>query len=284
MSASRELLTEYQQQLLTSFQDITQIQEEQLCIDLLQQNGWSLESAVNNFMQGPSAQESSSSATRRRPEPSQPTGPRSSNRVLQTEEPPTNQPAVADGSGLLDLILLPFRWLFKPQQLSINPNRDAENFISEFNSNYDLNHVPFHNGSYQSAVAAAFQQSKFLIVYIHSPLHEDTDTFCQQVLCNQSFINFVNENTIVWGGRVWDPEAYGLSLQLSVSAFPFLGLLICQSVRTVQVSDRVQGMLEVDPLITRLRNVTSVYSAIIERNRMEAHRRLVLLFLKVFSF
>ena len=34
----RDFLTEYQQQILGNFQEIVQIQDDQLCIDLLQQN------------------------------------------------------------------------------------------------------------------------------------------------------------------------------------------------------------------------------------------------------
>lgn len=46
---------------------------------------------------------------------------------------------------------------------------------------------------------------------------------------------------VVWGGSVWNPEPYNLSLQLKVSTFPFLALLSCESERSVQILDRIQG-------------------------------------------
>lgn len=46
---------------------------------------------------------------------------------------------------------------------------------------------------------------------------------------------------IVWGGSIWNPEPYNLSLQLKVSTFPFLALLSCESERSVQILDRIQG-------------------------------------------
>ena len=282
----RDFLTEYQLQVLGNFQEIIQVQDDQLCVDLLQQTGWNLEQAVNAFMQG--GVTSSSPRQRSVPETPQPSNSRSSNNFLpvNSQELPvtsssnsfTNREQVVrsgteEGGGLLDLILYPIRWLFSARSLTLNPSRDAENFIDEYEASYGTTHVPFHRGSYQSAVGAAFQQNKFLLIYLHSPLHEDNDQFCQQVLGNSSLINLVTESMIVWGGRVWDSEAYALSTQLGVTAYPFLGLLVCQSTRSVQVTDRIQGNMEIEPLLSRLRNVTSVYSAIIERNRIEAERR-----------
>lgn len=308
MSSARDLLTEYQQQILGSFQEISNIQDDQLAIEILQQNGWHLENALNAFMLGgnttssyPSPPPSSSNrrSTAAAGEPSFPPSapPRqfsnrsSSNRVLSTDpvsNPPPNPPgdnssvtgppssSVAGGSGILDLLLLPFRWLIQSRPLTINPQRDAEAFLNDFQSHYGYTHIPFHMGSYQSAVNLAFTESKFLLIYLHSPLHEDSDNFCSSILCNPQFIDYVNSpdnSVIVWGGTVWDPEAYGLSTQLNVSTFPFLGLLIPQSARSVQVADRIQGILDLETLLTRLRNVSSVYLAVIQQTRLETQRR-----------
>jgi hypothetical protein len=275
-TSSRDLLTEYQQQILNSFQEITNYRDDQLSIEMLSENNWSLEAAVNNFMLG-----GSSRAVSHRPStsPRPPTSASNQTTTSSRSNADTNNsnnrnaPAAAEGSGLLDLILYPLRWLVKSHPLSINPNRDAQNFINDFNSNYGSNHVPFQSTSYQATVAAAFQQTKFVLVYLHSSMHQDTDDFCRQVLNNQAFIDFANESMLVWGGNVWDPEAYGLSSQLGVSAFPFLGLLVPQSARAVQVADRVQGTADVNAIITQLRGVASVFSAVIERNRAEAFQR-----------
>lgn len=287
----RDFLTEYQQQILGNFQEIVQIQDDQLCIDLLQQNNWNLEHAVNAFMLGGAAAASSPSSrqqSRRNLDAPRPSTDRSTNRIYSTEETHFEQfqaqesegaedttvtSANSNSGGLLDLVLYPIRWLFTKKSFAFNPNRDATNFIQEFQSEYGTSHVPFHRGSYQSAVAAAFQQSKFLLIYLHSPLHQDNDQFARQVLCDSTFTNFVNENMIVWGGQVFDPEAYGLSSQLSVTSYPFLALVVCQSARSVQIADRLQGIVDLEDVINRLRNVSGIYSAIIERSRLETERR-----------
>lgn len=194
------------------------------------------------------------------------------------------------GGSILDLLFIPLRWLFQSRPISVNPSRDAQKFVAEFSASYGLNGPRFHDNSYQSAVSTAFQESKFLLVYLHSPLHEDTDRFCNQGLCAPQFVNMCSQNVVFWGGKVYDPEAYGLSSQLSVSAFPFLALLICQSSRTAQIADRIQGE-SLDPhnkylpktfltgfqdtasLITRLENAMAQYSTIMQRNRIELERR-----------
>lgn len=43
---------------------------------------------------------------------------------------------------------------------------------------------------------------------------------------------------------MWDAEPYNLSMQLKVSSFPFMALMLCESERSVQIIDRIQGMNE----------------------------------------
>lgn len=74
-------------------------------------------------------------------------------------------------------------------------------------------------------------------IFIHIPL-----TMHRQVLCSERITRLINGNDVlVWGGSIWDPEPYNLSLQLKVSTFPFLALLTCESERSVQILDRIQG-------------------------------------------
>jgi hypothetical protein len=235
-----------QLQTLQTFQEISQITDESLCLQILQANRWNLEASLTQFMgnedrsideendntdEDPLGHGYASGSSRTS------SSERTAERTTMQETPIGN----ADGGSILDLLFIPLRWLFQTRPMSLNPSRDAQKFIAEFSASYGLNGPRFHDNSYQSAVATAFQESKFLLVYLHSPLHEDTDRFCNQVLCSQQFANVTNNNVIMWGGKVFDPEAYGLSSQLGVSTFPFLALLMCQSSRVAQIADRVQG-------------------------------------------
>lgn len=286
------LLSEHQRRVLINFQEITQITDEYLSIQVLQQHQWNLERSVAAMMHGDEAhgdseeeeeyapleqmmaaqqqREARNASASSSSSSSSHSGVGSSS--LRREVTALGTQAAPTGS-LLDLLFVPLRWLFQARPTSLNPNQDAQNFIEEFRSSYGSNIPDFHNGSYQSAVATAFSQTKFVLVYLHSPMHEDADRFCQQVLSSPEFLQVANESCVVWGGKVWDPEAYGLSTQLGAAAFPFLALLVPQSARVVQIADRAQGFTEKAPLLERLRNAMGVFSAVVQRARDEQRRR-----------
>jgi FAS-associated factor 2 len=171
------------------------------------------------------------------------------------------------------MVLAPLRWMFQTRPVNVNRELDARKFLAEFDAQYGRLHPTFVDGSYQLAVQRAFQQSKFLLVYIHSPMHEDTPRFCHQVLCTQTFAQFANEHFVCWSGRVWDPEAYDLSNQLRAASFPFLALLVCQSDRVVQVAERTQGFVDERALVDKLRTNMLMFDEVLTRTRTEATRR-----------
>lgn len=241
-SNSRENdLTPQQRQTLQSFRDITQFTDNNLCIQILDQNDWNLDVAVSQFVGDQSSSNLNHSAAANDGTPRirnrTPTVPASTNSARNQTDTPAANP-----NGVLDLVFQPLRWLFQARPISLNPGADAAKFIDEFNQKYPGDHRPaFQNSSYQVAVATAFQASKFLLVYLHSPIHEDTNRFCRNVLCSAAVSNIANQQLISWAGRVWDPEAYGLSSQLKVTAYPFIALLVCQSNRVVQIADKIEG-------------------------------------------
>jgi len=275
-------LNDNQRSTLETFREIASIDDEYLCIQILQQSNWNLDAALNQFVGG---QGDDNDVDAQIPPPRSTSGNavRRANRgndapiVQQTRPAPTTQPLTAlqpqGNAGLFGLLLVPLRWLFQAHPTSLNPEQDTIKFIDEYNLSISANHPTFHRGSYQSAVATAFQRSKFLVLYLHSPLHEDSGRFCIEVLGNASVINYLNQNALVWAGRVWDPEAYGLSTQLRATCFPFIGLLICQSNRTVQIADRIQGHVDATVFMERLQNSMGAFNAVLTRNQQENNRR-----------
>lgn len=282
-------LNDDQRNILTSFQEISQINDDYLCVQILQENQWNLDIAVSQFVQGSSdgnsptqplatgvlprhsasnisnrARSGSGSASEafRRTVPRQPS---------QPQRAVTRQNDLI--SWLLGLLFLPLRWLFQVTPVSLNPDRDVQRFIDEYQLMYGDDHPPFHSRSYQSAVATAYRQSKFLLVYLHSPMHQDSDVFCRETLAAPSFRTFADAHLLVWAGNIWHPEAYGLSSQMKVHTYPFVALLVCQSNRTVQIAERIQGTLTADALVSRLNTAVATFTSILTRQRLEAQRR-----------
>ena len=86
-------------------------------------------------------------------------------------------------------LFLPLRWLFQTHPIALNPEAgntittsiilslsqlssiDTRRFIQDFESSFGSHHPSFHENGYQSAVSYAHRNSKFLLIYLHSPMH-----------------------------------------------------------------------------------------------------------------
>ena len=81
---------------------------------------------------------------------------------------------------------------------------------------------------------------------ICSPMHEDTNRFCQQVLYSRC-VGTLPSHGFVVGGHL-GLEAYFLSQQLRVSTYPFMAILMPKSETMVEIADRIQGKIEATSL------------------------------------
>lgn len=160
-----------------------------------------------------------------------------------------------------------FSWIFDSSQPVSNPEADARNFITYFDRSYEVTHPRFEGGSYQTAVSEAHRQSKLLLVYLHSPVHEDTDRFCRNVMCSQSFSEFVDSTFITWAGSIHNVEAYSLCTQLGVTTFPTVAVFQCQSERSIKVIDKLCGYSDELSILEKLRAMAAIQHTVINRSR-----------------
>jgi len=174
---------------------------------------------------------------------------------------------------LIDSLLHPLRWLFSTRQQFHNPDQDARKFLADFESSYGEVHPRFCDRSYSAAVRQAFQQGKFLLVYLHSGMHDDTAAFCRHTLCKEGVARACDASMVAWAGHVESKEGYSLSLQLQAHSFPFLALLVCKGEREVVIADRVQGPISEESLLERLHNVQLVFQSQVQQIQQEQRRR-----------
>ena len=80
---------------------------------------------------------------------------------------------------MLDFAFAPVKWLFQNHPESLNPEQDTNNFILNISESFGANGPNFLNTSYTQAVSQAFRESKILVVYLHSMMHDDTNRFCR---------------------------------------------------------------------------------------------------------
>jgi len=269
-----------QQRILQVFQEVSQISDDYLSIQILQQNNWNLDLSLSQFVGdnniGQRNVSSIENASRRQTSSSSEVeNPRNSQRNNHTSSSNGNLTGNENenDNSIFKLIILTVKWFFQTRPVSLNPRRDTMKFIDDYNLNYRRIHPTFHPDSYQSAVALAFSSSKFLLIYLHSPMHDDTNRFCRQVFGSQQLTTLADQFMITWGGKIWDPEAYDLSCQLKATSYPFIALLVCQNDRMVQVAEKIQGYVDEVELCTRLQNIMNTFNSLMAANRAEAERR-----------
>ncbi len=57
----------------------------------------------------------------------------------------------------------------------------------------------------------------FLLVYVHSRMHDDTESFLRNVLCKQDIKDFIDENFVCYLGSINKPEAFSFVQTLGIT-------------------------------------------------------------------
>ena len=103
--------------------------------------------------------------------------------------------------------------------------RDLEDSIQPLITQHSNQLPPFFEGSYTQALYMATQRGKVLFVYLTNPQNESASFIFNEIITNPAFIKLFNNDIIIWGGDLKNPEAYQLANSLNVTKFPFLGAL-----------------------------------------------------------
>ncbi|CAL1527959.1 unnamed protein product [Lymnaea stagnalis] len=273
-----------QTEKLLQFQDLTGIDHMQRCRQILEGHDWNIEAAVQDTF---NEQEGAPTVFHRPP-------PRQEERAPQVNLQPANQRVILypgrRPQGIFQwtyyLLTMPIRFVWTtifdilrsfvnffrpdPRRFVTDPLRDVVNFISSFESRYGQVHPVFYQGTYSQALNDAKKELRFLLVYLHSEDHQNTDQFCREVLCSENFVNFVNVHMLFWACNTSSPEGYRVSQALREHAYPFLAVIVLRDNKmsvVARIEGSVTGSVE---LVERLEQVmaeneTSLTTARAER-------------------
>lgn len=155
----------------------------------------------------------------------------------------------------------------------------SEWFAESFYAQGTTNAVRFMQLSHRDALQFARRETKLLFVYIHSPLHHESEVFCSQVLASPEVGAYVNANFVAWGGSVRDGDARAFANGINVSAYPYVALLDSVSGSGTSLVMSCEGFLDVDGLIGACEEAlssqnTSLDSARARVAEADANRRL----------
>lgn len=109
--------------------------------------------------------------------------------------------------------LIPFLYRLnlksRPTRRQLSPTDTASRFVREFEELYGSKHIPFEVGGYAEVTRRVADGDLYLLVVLISEEHDDTSTFCKEVLCDEGLEEWIQTNDcVVWGGNIADSEAH----------------------------------------------------------------------------
>ena len=105
----------------------------------------------------------------------------------------------------------------------------------------------FYSGSYTSAAAAARGAGRALVLYLHSPVHENTPAFCRDTLCDARVRELLATRCIVYGADIEQPHGWRLALERDAESFPFVAVLVPERAGHFAMVERVAGCTDDAP-------------------------------------
>eukprot|EP00906_Rhabdomonas_costata_P013003 RCo018687 len=132
--------------------------------------------------------------------------------------------------------------------------------------------LPFFEGSFEAACTEARTHFRFLLVYLHSEAHHNTERFCKETFQNPGILHLILDHYVLWGASVLTSEGYHYSQTLQASTYPFLAV-IAHSGTQKQLVMVLQGDLTVDVIVTRLHECINNAGALLVAARADEEER-----------
>ncbi|XP_055642863.1 FAS-associated factor 2-like [Toxorhynchites rutilus septentrionalis] len=260
-------LSNEQTEKVLQFQDITGLEDINVCRDILIRHQWDLEVAFQehlNIREGrPSAYASESRAP-------QVVNDRFLQHVFAAQRGP-GAPVPSGVGGMigfvvnyvfnfcyntLSSIVAAFLNLFKDKERIVtDPLGDVLKFIQTYNGKYP-EHPVFYHGTYAQALNDAKRELKFLLVYLHSESSTEANTFCRDTLSNAQVIEYVNRRMLFWACDISSPEGYRVSHSINARTYPVLVIIALRANKMV-IMGRMEGHCNGEELIRRMETVVN---------------------------
>lgn len=282
--AQQDDITSDQTEKLLQFQDLTRIDDFDRCRELLQTHNWNIEAAVQSRFRE-SDEDDEESIHRNHVEARMPVV--NLHPVDQRVFTFVRRPVGIMGWGYW-VISFPFQFIYSkflsllrfayrllrpdPRTILTDPLGDVTNFIQNFEGSFGRNHPNFFRGTYSQALNEAKTDLKFLLVYLHGPDHQDTPSFCREVLCSSEVTQFVNGRMLFWACCTNSPEGYRVSQALRENTYPFLAIIVLRQNR-MSVVARIEGSLCRSDLVSKLTEIMDENQSSLIHEQMEREER-----------
>ncbi|GLT83809.1 hypothetical protein SLE2022_020800 [Rubroshorea leprosula] len=114
-------------------------------------------------------------------------------------------------------------------------------FLSSIEQQYGSAHPIFYACKFMEALKLAEDEHKFVFMYLHSPEHPFTPSFCTETLCSELVIQFLDANFVSWGALADREEGLQMVATLRPTTYPFCALIAPAPGNNIAVLRQIEG-------------------------------------------
>uniref|UniRef100_A0A2P2QP94 UAS domain-containing protein n=1 Tax=Rhizophora mucronata TaxID=61149 RepID=A0A2P2QP94_RHIMU len=137
-----------------------------------------------------------------------------------------------------------------PQDPLIAPEKWA--FLATFEQKYGSIHPFFYVCSSIEALKIAENEKKFMFMYLHSPDHPFTPSFCRETLSSELVVQFLDANFVCWGTLADGAEGLQMVATLQPATFPCCAVVAPADGNSIAVLQQMEGPITPAELVETL--------------------------------
>lgn len=99
------------------------------------------------------------------------------------------------------------------------------------------------------ALKIAEGEHKFLFMYLHSPEHPFTPSFCRETLSSELVVQFLDANFVSWGALADRGEGLQMAATMNPSCFPFCAVIAPAPGESIAVLRQMEGPISPTELV-----------------------------------
>lgn len=122
-------------------------------------------------------------------------------------------------------------------------------FLASFEQQYGSYHPFFYACRFMEALKLAENDHKFMFMYLHSPEHPLTPSFCRDTLCSELVVQYLDANFVCWGAVANREEGLQMTATLRPTSFPFSAVIAPAPGESIAVLQQMEGPISPAELV-----------------------------------
>ncbi|KAJ8753542.1 hypothetical protein K2173_022783 [Erythroxylum novogranatense] len=157
--------------------------------------------------------------------------------------------------------------LHPPQDPFTTP--EEWSFLVSFEQQYGSTHPFFYACQFTDALKMAEDEHKFMFMYLHSPDHPFTPSFCNETLCSELVVQFLDANFVSWGALADRGEGLQMVAALQATTFPYCAVVAPAAGDSIAVLQQTEGPISSAQLVEILQRTVEEQGLAFGKPRVE---------------